>query len=221
MVRFCCQSFSLKNCSNEKHANRVSVRWIRSAKYSGRGKFTLLMCSNANGDDDGQIWTYCNHPIIHPLLTYLYYPHLSFHCSTFFYKSFFLFYNLITFIPLHVYTHLFRSCCFLFAIHPFDVICFTPLYYSLSFFRVPQWFLYFPFPLHHPSFHPSISPLFPTLSITTTHLSYVFTHPPLQLIGLWWCRRPRPGSAPDRDGRHWAAPRRHCAGRHQPARHDR
>lgn len=48
-----------------------------------------------------------------------------------------------------------------------------------------------------------------------------FSHPPPQVLGLQRRGRPGPGSAPDGDGRRGAAPGRHGAGRHQPARHDR
>lgn len=52
------------------------------------------------------------------------------------------------------------------------------------------------------------------------HLSLLLVRPS-QLLGLWWRGRPCPGSAADGDGRRGAAPGRHGAGRHQPARHDR
>lgn len=79
------------------------------------------------------------------------------------------------------------------------------------------------FPVHRSnqsSLHTSISSSV-TSSFDHVHSSVLHSRPSIQLLGLGRRRRPGPGSAPDGDGRHRAAPGRHCAGCHQPARHDR
>lgn len=132
--------------------------------------------------------------------------HLSLFCTYFFFPPLFSLF-------------LYSACCLSshHSIHHFSVIHhFTPSIFPFF----PSFCLIYIHPIPSPSsIHTSISSV--SLSFSPIHSSVLYSHPPLQLLGLQRCRRPRPGSAPDRDGRHRATPRRHCAGRHQPARHDR
>lgn len=120
---------------------------------------------------------------------------------------------------------------FLFCLH--HSIC-SLLTQFCSWIHVPviTWHAWSIFHLYYPlTSSPSIAPISRPFtrrfhhqlppSFDHVHSSVLRSHPLVQLLGLRRRRRPGPGSAPDGDGRHRAAPGRHCAGRHQPARHDR